>query len=63
MATDLVAEKPRTMDDWGICGGCGKERRTDVGGIVAPHGSWVAAAGEMVYPCPGTGQAVMRRTT
>ncbi len=63
MKTDLM-EKPQVVkDQWGICSGCGKERRADADGIAGDHGIWVAAAGEMSYPCPGAGHAVMRMMT
>ncbi len=61
MAKDLVQEKPKTTDAWGICPACRKERRiTDE--TMVDHRAWNPPLAEMV-DCWGSGHEPARVTT
>jgi hypothetical protein len=47
---------PRTGSRWGLCPGCGRERRLARGGaVLCGHNRWDSAAWAMV-PCEGSGR-------
>jgi hypothetical protein len=50
---------PERTEEWGICPGCGRERRIELGSILVQHRVWQPAPGAMV-DCPGSGRPAAR---
>lgn len=50
---------PKRAEEWALCSGCLRERRVELGAIMAQHRMWVPAIAEMVA-CLGSGLPAVR---